>query len=177
MTKTITLKDIIRTQPFNYNPRQHLAEDWSGSIITWLKDDRFKIEERIVAATKHPIVPESIGNLFALWCIDSAKEYLTKRQVKYRDAFAAYIDGNLSADDIDKVCNEAWEYDEYDDKETYGIMRCLVACFRSTLCLEEPGMCAFLDIRDAHRCVGTLHKFDTQALEKLIELFREVGDE
>jgi hypothetical protein len=38
-------------------------------------------------------------------------------------------------------------------------------------------MCAFCDIRDAHKDVGTFQKFETQALEKLIELFREVGDE
>jgi len=177
MIKTITLKDILTTQPLNFNPKQHLPEDWSGSIFDWLYDSRFTIEQRILTATQFPIITPAVGNLFALWCLDSVKEYLTPRQVEFRDSLESFITGMISSDDLDRVWSQAWDYDEYDEQETFGIMRCIVESFRGALCQQDPGMCAFCDIRDAHKYVGTLQKFETQALEKLIELYREVGDE
>jgi len=177
MTKTITLKDILTTQPYNFNPKEHLPEDWTGSIFDWLYDSRFTIEQRIVAATQFPIVTPAVGNLFALWCIDSVKEYLTPKQIEFRNSLENFITGSISSDELDKMWNEAWDYNSYDEEENYGLMLCVIQSFRGALCQQDPGMCAFCDIRDAHKYVGTFQKFETQALEKLIELFREVGDE
>ena len=100
--KIITTKSIREHKPC-YDPIRHLAEDWSGSVVEFLKQGQIPAGDRTWVARLY--VSDAANRLFACWCAEQSfklqanvdQRSLAAVGVARRFALGAATDEELSA--------------------------------------------------------------------------------
>lgn len=69
--KTVTMKDIRSWFPC-HDPNKFLPEDWSGTILDALEDERIPTQHILWCLSKDVLIDQGIGRRFAAWCAAEA---------------------------------------------------------------------------------------------------------
>ncbi len=103
--KTITIETIRSWKPC-YNPSRYFTEDWSGTVIDILKDDRISWGDRLWASMRTELVSEKLVRLFAVWCARQVQHLMTdKRSLDVLDVAERFANGEAT----DQELAAAWD--------------------------------------------------------------------
>jgi hypothetical protein len=98
--KTYTLKDIDALNPC-INPRDFVAEGWSGTLLDILNVEKAKPEDRIWVVTR--FLDDKTNRIFAVWCAREALKLIENpdpRSVNACDVAERFANGDATKDEL-----------------------------------------------------------------------------
>lgn len=105
--KVLTIKDLRDLEPC-YDPSKYLSEDWSGTIVDFLKIDEIPFEDRLWAVLRSDFVSDKLMRLFAVFCARQVQHLIKDR----RSLAAIYVaesfaNGNSNIKELNNARVEA----------------------------------------------------------------------
>lgn len=79
--KKFTIANIRSWKPC-YGPEKWLAEDWSGTAIDILKDDRIPFSDRLWVVLRTDLISERTIRLFAVWSARQCEKFVPENDRK-----------------------------------------------------------------------------------------------
>lgn len=97
--KTYSLADIDALEPCT-NPREFVAEDWSGTLLDILNVEKVKPDDRIWVVTQ--LLEDKTRRRFAMWCACESSHRSEARSLA-----------------LEAALNSGWSLDEVNDLATH----------------------------------------------------------
>ena len=91
-----SIADIRAWEPC-YDPKRYIPEDWRGTSVDVLKDERIPPADRLWVVLRTEIVSERVMRLFAVWCARQVQHLMTDKRstdaidVAASSFFRAYV--------------------------------------------------------------------------------------
>jgi hypothetical protein len=98
--KTYTLSDIDALNPCS-NPRDFVAEDWTGTLLDILSVEKAEPHDRIWVVTK--LLDDKTNRLFAVWCAREALKLVENpdtRSIAACDVAERFANGEATAEEL-----------------------------------------------------------------------------
>jgi hypothetical protein len=111
--KTVTLETLRSFNPC-YDPIEWFPEDWSGTALDIVSDDRIPWEDRLWAVMRNDFVSDKLMRLFAVWCARQVQHLMTdERSIRALDVAERFANGEASIEELaaarDDARDAAWD--------------------------------------------------------------------
>ena len=98
--KQFTIADIRSYKPC-YDPSKYLSEEWKGTVIDILKDDRIPFTDRLWVVCRAELISERVLRLFAVWCARQVQHLMKDpRSIAALDVAQRFAMGEASKDEL-----------------------------------------------------------------------------
>ena len=108
---TMTINDIRRHDPC-YDPARYLPEDWTGTALDILRDERIPPRDRIWVVTRPGRIDDTTLRLWAVWCARQALALVADpdpRSVAACDVAERFALGAATDDELAAARAAAWD--------------------------------------------------------------------
>jgi len=106
--KTFTIEDIRSWDPC-YDPVRHLAEDWSGTALDILRDEKMPVASRFWVVLRTEVLDKKTLRLFAVWCARSVQHLMQdQRSINAIDIAEKFANGEATEEELETARAEAW---------------------------------------------------------------------
>jgi hypothetical protein len=98
--KNLSIADLRLWEPC-YDPSRYFSEDWQGTAIDILRDDRIPHEDRLWAVLRTEFVTERTMRLFAVWCARQVQHLMTDpRSLNALDVAERFANGKATDEEL-----------------------------------------------------------------------------
>ena len=106
--KQFTIADIRSYKPC-YDPNKYLSEDWKGTVLDILKDDRIPFPDRLWVVCRTELISERTLRLFAVWSARQVQHLMKDpRAIAALDVAQRFAMGEASKEELDAARDAAW---------------------------------------------------------------------
>lgn len=92
---------ILRSWSPCYDPSRFFAEDWTGTVLDILKDDRIPHEDRLWVALRTELVTERTMRLFAVWSARQIQHLMKNpRSIEAIDVAERFANGEATEQEL-----------------------------------------------------------------------------
>ena len=98
--KVLTIHDLRSYEPC-YDPSKYFPEDWSGTIIDIVIDERIPWEDRLWAVMRNDLLSDKLMRLFAVWCARQVQHLMKdERSLKALDVAENFANGLATKEEL-----------------------------------------------------------------------------
>jgi len=102
-----SIADIREWKPC-YDPNRHLSEDFRGTALTILDNDKISFEDRMWVVLRTDLVSEKLMRLFAVWCARQVQHLMTDpRSTNALDVAEKFANGEATKEELDAARDAA----------------------------------------------------------------------
>jgi hypothetical protein len=105
--KVLTMETLRSYAPC-YDPSRYFPEDWSGTVLDIVMDNRIPWEDRLWVTMRDDLVSDKLMRLFAVWCARQVQHLMTdERSIRALDVAEAFANGNTPRQELDAARDAA----------------------------------------------------------------------
>jgi hypothetical protein len=94
-----------------YDPVRHLTEDFRGTAIDILKNEKIPVQDRFWVVLRSEVASEKVMRLFAVWSYRQTLAFVKNsdpRSLKAADVAEAYANGNATQEELSAAWSAAY---------------------------------------------------------------------
>jgi hypothetical protein len=107
--KVISIETLRSYSPC-YDPSKYFPEDWKGTVLDIIVDERIPWEDRLWATMRSDLVSEKLMRLFAVWCARQVQRLMKEeRSLKALDVAEDFANGKATREELTAARDAAWD--------------------------------------------------------------------